>query len=108
MMNNWRMARRKFSEAWIACAVCMVQGDLSVFSLGHAITATKTGACTALAMVVANRLGFVKTPWMAIWLTGVFTAVVDFLIHRPHFPLEAITTGIGAGILAFIFSKILK
>ena len=107
-MTNWWLAKRKFSEAWIACAVCMVQGDLSVFSLGHAITASKTGACTALAIVVANQLGCVKTPWMAIWLTGVFTAIADALLHADHFTAEHIITGLGAGILAYIFSKVLK
>lgn len=107
-MTNWWLAKRKFSEAWIACAVCMVQGDLSVFSWGHAGVAAETGFCTALAMVVANQLGYIKTPWMAIWLTGVFTTLVDILVHQPHFPYEAIVTGIGAGILAYIFSKVLK
>jgi hypothetical protein len=107
-MSNWWLFKRKFTEAWIACAVAMVQGDLAVFSWGHVGVAAQTGLATGVAMVIANSLGFVKTPWMAIWLTGVLTTASDIIIHQPAFPYEAIVTGIGAGILAYIFSKVLK
>ena len=45
---------RKFSEAWTACALCMVQGNLAVFTINHALIAAKTGLIAGLLVVLTS------------------------------------------------------
>lgn len=95
----------KFSQAWIACMVCMVQGDLTVLTIEHAITASKTGTCAGFAVALCYVCN-IKSPVWLIWYTGLFTAVADFLIHPTHFGpemMEAVVTGCGAAALAWAY-----
>lgn len=95
----------KFSEAWTACALCMVQGDLTVFTLSHAITAAKTGTLTGIAFVLTSFISRINNKWGNAAVTGILTAMADIVIHPTHYGTwytESIVTGVGAGILALI------
>ena len=104
-MHAIRQWFEKFCEAWTACALCMVQGDLSVFSIDHALTASKTGSVAATAVTLCFLVR-IKSEIVLVWLTGLLTACVDIMIHPSHFGpewLESIVTGVGAMILAYVF-----
>ena len=91
-MHAIRQWFEKFCEAWTACALCMVQGDLSVFSIDHALTASKTGSVAATAFTLCI-LGRIKSEIVLVWFTGLLSAEW----------LESIVTGVGAMILAYVF-----
>ena len=83
----------------------MVQGDLTVISLSHAVTAAKTGSIAGLSFVA---LSFHKklegNIWLATWSIGVLTAAADYIVHPTHFGpelAEALCTGVAAGALGF-------
>ena len=107
MIERLKVLVEKFSQSWAACMGMMVQGDLSALTLGHAITASKVGILTGLAMLVASFLPW-NNKWLGIFLTGAFTAIADALIHAEHFPAEHLATGAGAMVLAIIFQKTFK
>ena len=107
MLERLKVLAEKFGEAWTACMVFMVQGDLSALTLNHALTASKTGILTGVAMFVASFLPW-KNKWLGIFLTGAFTAIADALIHADHFPAEHLATGVGAMVLAILFEKTFK
>ena len=94
----------RFGQAWSACMLAMVQGDVTVLTFNHAIVASKTGLLTGLAMVAAS-LYKNGNQWLGIYLTGLFTVIADFVVHPQHFPLEAVVTGLGAMALATIYDK---
>ena len=101
--------RQKFVMAWTACMLCMVQGDLTVLSLNHAITASKTGALTGLAYAIVALTGKdPKTTMLAASLTGILTMLSDLAIHPTHFGpewMEALCTGLGAATLLYIWER---
>ena len=102
---------QKFMEAWTACALAMVQGNLSVFTWKHAITAGKTGLAAATAVVITKYLAKIDNRWMIAWLTGVMTMCADFIVHPTHFGEhwhEAAVTGVGAAFLALMLSGVLN
>jgi len=107
MIERLKVLVEKFSQSWAACMVMMVQADLSVLTLGHAITASKVGILTGLAMLAASFLPW-NNKWLGIFLTGLFTALADSIIHMAKFPYEAIATGVGAMGLAILFEKVFK
>ena len=109
MNEKIQLLIRKFTEAWTACMVCMVQGDLSVLTLSHAFIASKTGLLTGIAIVVASFLPWTNK-WIGIFLTGLFTMIADIIVHPTHFGLEwteAVVTGFGAMLLALLFNRVL-
>jgi hypothetical protein len=101
--------REKFAVAWTACMLCMVQGDLTVVSLSHAITASKTGALSGVAYALVSLTGKdPKTTILAAALTGALTMVADLIAHPTHFGpewMEAFCTGIGAAVLLYIWER---
>lgn len=104
-MDKIKLGFEKFSEAWTACFLCMVQGDLSVVTLQHAFVASKVGIITAFAFLVASIISF-KSKWIAIWLTGLFTTIADLLVHPSQFGGEfgeSLVTGIIAMGIAFAY-----
>jgi hypothetical protein len=107
MIERLKVLVEKFSESWAACMCMMVQADLSALTLNHALTASKVGILTGVAMLVASFLPW-KNKWLGIFLTGLFTALADSIIHMAMFPYEAIATGVGAMVLAILFEKIFK
>ncbi len=103
-----KLLAEKFGEAWTACMVCMVQGDLTVLTLNHAITASKTGIIAGIAIVISSYWHRIDNKYGLIWATGVLTAVADIVVHPSQFGpqwAEALVTGVGAGILAWVLSK---
>ena len=104
--------REKFLQAWSACMLCMVQGDLSVLSASHALTASKTGALAgAVYCVTALGGNQPRGSWYPVWLTGVVTMVADIAAHPTHFGshwTEAFCTGAGAAGICFIWEKVKK
>lgn len=110
-MKRLDLFLRKFSEAWTACALCMVQGNLAVFTINHALTAAKTGLIAGLLVVLTSYFQRLDNKWLLAWMTGTMTTIADFVIHPTHFGdrwLEAVCTGIGAGILSIILSGVLR
>lgn len=89
----------------MACVGVMVQGDLTGLSLKHVIIASKTGFLTGLAMIIAWLICQREKKWLDISLTAAFTTIADRMAHPVGFGstwTEAIVTGLGAGILAYI------
>jgi len=108
MIKKLKLLAEKFSEAWTACMLCMVQGDLTVISLNHAITASKTGLIAGIAVVIASYYQRINNKYGLIWATGILTAIADLSVHSSHFGpdwAEAVVTGIGAGLLAWVLSR---
>ena len=105
-MEKLKLFWQRFTEAWASCLVCMVQGDLTVLSLNHALTASKTGVTAAAAYIVLSFSSrFSGSKLAAVWLISTCTMVADFFIHPTHFGpemAEAVVTGVGAGLLAYI------
>ena len=110
MINRLKLASEKFSEAFVACGLSMVQGDISVLTLNHVFVASRVGVITAIAIFLATFF-----PWeeknrniLFLYLTGLFTMFADFIVHPTHFGpewMEAVVTGLGAMIIALFFSK---
>lgn len=99
---------RKFSEAWTACMLCMVQGDLTVISLNHALTASKTGTLAGIAYVLASQTKFTGR-WLGAYLTGVLTMLADIIAHPTHFGphwAEAAVTGLVAAVICMVWDEV--
>ena len=105
-----RIILDKFLQAWSACMLCMVQGDLTVLTLNHAFTASKTGLLTGIAYWITTKIdGDQGSSWMGAWLTGLLTMISDIVTHPTHFGtnwMEAFCTGLGAFGICFIWEKI--
>ena len=88
--------------------LCMVQGDLTVLTFNHALTASKTGAIAGLAYVLTAYFTKIDNKWFAVWLTGALTMLADIVAHPTHFGanwMEAACTGLGAAILCGILER---
>lgn len=105
-----RIVLDKFLQAWSACMFCMVQGDLTVLTLGHALTASKTGLLTGIAYWVTTMFdGEEASAWKGAWLTGVLTMFADTVAHPTHFGenwMEAFCTGLGAAFICFVWERV--
>ncbi len=102
----------KFSEAWAACMICMVQGDVTVLTISHAVTASKTGALAGMGCVIASCVSSKRNKTTDALLTGAVTMAADITIHPTHFGpqlAEAALTGIVAACLCYLISvKVVK
>jgi len=110
-MNRLRKTVETFSQAWIACLLAMVQGNVLVLTVYHAKVAAKTGALTAISYFVCSFIATLDNKWANAMVVGLLTAFADILIHPTHFGPEwgeAVVTGIGAGTLAIILNKFQK
>lgn len=110
MKDKLKLFGQKFFEAWSACSLVMVQGDLTALSLKHFLIAAKTGSLTGIAFVLISLVG-VKNKYAPIWLTGILTSIADILVHPTHFGphwAEALTTGIVAAVFAYLFTRFKK
>ena len=89
----------KFGEAWVPCMVAMTQGDLSVVSWSHVVTAYYTGIRAAIAYSVCCLFLKKVNAFRSAILIGFFTFICDLVTHPTHFgPVwsEAVVTGCGA------------
>ena len=99
----------KFSQAWSACMLMMVQGDVTALSLYHAKVAAKTGSLAGIGFVIAAQFGAANNPWLSAWIIGIITMFADIFIHPTHFGpawAEAACTGLGAALLCALFDTI--
>ncbi len=96
------------AESTTACLVTMVQGNLIALTLSHLYIAAQTGIVAgviASAIFLTVRSG---KRWIIAVMLGVATAVVDYFVHPGMFgpaAMEAIVTGIGAGLLSYILGS---
>ncbi len=104
MLEKIKQSFEKFVEAFTACGLAMVQGDVTILSLQHFITAGKVGVLTSIAYFVTLKLN-IKFKYASIWLTGVLVTLADYLIHAPGFPMESLATGAGAMSIAYIYER---
>lgn len=105
-----RSFSKSFSEAWTACSLMMVQGDLSVFTAHHAVVAAKTGVTAGIGVVIVSSFMSKPNKWALAWVTGFLTMLADVFNHPTHFGawwMESAATGLGAGVLAIVFSTVL-
>lgn len=101
-----KQAAKTFSQAWTACAIVMVGGDFSVFSIDHAGVAAATGAYATFGLLLAIYLKPNSSKWFIAWVTGVVTMFADRLVHPSHYEgnmSEAFYTGLLAFFLCMVF-----
>lgn len=101
---------QKFGEAWTACMLAMVQGDVTVLTLKHAFVASKTGTLTGIVVLITSVCTKLDNKYMTAWLTGIATMVGDIIVHPTHFGAhwhESAVTGVGAGLLALTMAYII-
>lgn len=100
-----------FAKVTPACLMMMVQGNLTALALAHWLVAMKTGAITGLILVLFSFWNKTKeitsNNYSMAGLVAFATMIVDFSMHPTHFGgeyTEAITTGVGAGLLWLVVS----
>lgn len=101
---------QKASESFTACSIAMVGGDLTVFSIKHALTAAKTGSIAATVYVISAGLFGVQNRFAQAWLIAMVTMCVDMVVHSTHYGnnyTEALYTGLGAGFIALMMSGVI-
>ena len=111
MVRKLKKTGETFAQAWIACLLTMVQGDITVLSLYHAKVAAETGALTAVAYFMCSFFSSLDNKWANAMVVGFLTILADFIVHPTHFGsewTEAVVTGLGAGTLAIILHKFKK
>lgn len=109
LRSAFRRSSRAFPEAFISCATMMVQGNFLAFTFAHAGVAATTAFYSFFGVLIMLIIWPTCGKWGRIWGVGIFTCFADMLIHPSHFgdaSTEAIMTGIGAFILAMLFSRI--
>lgn len=108
-MEKFKLALQKFGEAWTACSIMMVQGDFTVFTIKHGLTAAKTGSIAAILLVFTSYFVALQNRFVMAWMTGVMVSLADIVIHQTHFGMhwhEAVLTGLGAAMLSgFLYRK---
>jgi len=100
----------KFGQAFTACLLAMVQGDITVLTLKHAMVAGKTGALTGVAFILASLFKFTSR-YFLIFLTGLLTAIADYITHPTHYGpafMEAVVTGAVAMLIAYAYEHFYK
>lgn len=110
-MDAVKTFSKRFGEAWTACSLAMVQGDLTVFTAGHALTAAKTGTASGLGFVLATSVFRAESAVLAAWIAGILTMLADIMVHPTHFGgawTEAAVTGLGAAVLCLTVERLLK
>jgi len=69
MKERLELFLRKFSEAWIACSLAMVRGDLSVFTVKHALIAAETGLIAGILIIFTSFFQKLNNKWLLAWMT---------------------------------------
>ena len=105
-MNRVKLFLNKFSLAWIACMICMVQGNLSVLNLDHAKIAAKTGSLTGIIVVLMSLVPLQFKYKLPIFMfIGCF--IGDLITHDTHYGYwwtEAAITALVASSLSYIIA----
>jgi len=114
MKDKFKILWRRIVEATSSCLIMMTQGNVLAITIGHWLTALKTGFLTGIMAVAVAIFGNQKmqdNKFVVAGITGFLTAIADLVIHPSHFGganTEAIVTGIGAGLLCLALSQIGK
>jgi len=94
---------QQFENSFFACMFWMTQGNLSLSTPAHWITATKTGlgAATVLQIMlqVPRLSALMRGRWRAFVVTSLVVSSVDLCSHPGHFGgpfAEALLTGMSA------------
>lgn len=112
MKDKLKVLWRRVVEATSSCLMMMTKGKILAITIGHWITALKTGFLTGIMAVAVAVFGNQKmqdNKFVVAGITGFLTAIADFFIHPSHYSgphTEAIVTGIGAGLLCLALSNI--
>ena len=120
VFKYFRLLGRKFLESWTSCIVMLSNGDLTGISHQHLIGASKTGAFTGVAMVIAylsfrRKLDTIYIKYLAIILTGVFACLGEHIARLTDTSAwpdgvdlqKSFLVGLGAAFIAFITEKYL-
>ncbi|NDB60951.1 hypothetical protein EB001_21275 [bacterium] len=105
---------RRIVEATSSCLIMMTQGNVLAITIGHWITALKTGFLTgimAIAVAIFGNKEMQENKYVVAGITGFLTAIADLFVHPSHYGgvhTEAVITGIGAGLLCIALSNIGK
>ena len=114
MKEKLKIFWRRIVEATSSCLMMMTQGKILAITIGHWVTALKTGFLTGIMAVAVAIFGNQKmqdNKFVISGITGFLTAIADLIVHPSHFGgpnTEAIVTGIGAGLLCLALSQIGK
>ena len=114
MKDKLHILWRRIVEATSSCLIMMTQGNVLAITIGHWLTALKTGFLTGIMAVAVAVFGNQKmqdNKFVISGITGFLTAIADLIVHPSHFGgpnTEAIVTGIGAGLLCLALSQIGK
>ncbi len=99
------------SESTAACMLAMVQGNILALTIGHVMIALQTGLIAGSIAFALSMVARAKKVWVTPLLLGVSTAAVDYFVHPSNFgaaATEALVTGLVAGVLAFLFTSVVK
>ena len=97
-------------EAGAACLFTMVQGNLLALGLTHWVIASQTGIAAGLLASLAILLMRTRSRLMISGTLALVTALVDYVVHPGGFGpvmMEAVVTGLAAGLLSFAFGGLL-
>jgi len=114
MKEKFKVLWKRIIEATSSCLIMMTQGNLLAITIGHWITALKTGFLTGIMAVAVAVFGNKKmqdNKFVVAGVTGFLTAIADLFVHPSHYSgvhTEAVITGIGAGLLCLALSNIGK
>lgn len=114
MLDKLKLFWKRLSESATSCLVTMVQGNVLALTVGHWLTALKTGFMSSALYVFISffmKQDLQENKYAVAGTIGFLTAVADMFIHPSHFggaSTEAIVTGIGAGLLCLILTKVVK
>ena len=112
MVELVKVFGKRLGESASSCALIMTQGNVAALSLPHWLVALQTGMIAAIATVADIIYGnktWTENKYAMAGIIGFFTAVADMFVHPSGFggpTTEAIVTGIGAGILCLVMSKV--
>ena len=98
-------------EAGAACIVMMVQGNLLVLTAGHWLIASQTGLIAGTFASLAFFIFRTSQRWRVALGLGALTTVADLFVHGGALLdglLEAVLTGIGAGLLSLLVGRVLS
>jgi hypothetical protein len=111
-INSVKFYIEKFLQAFTACGLSMVQGDISVLTLKHILVASKTGSLTVIAFYITSLINWrYNSKILPIYLLGLFTVISDLIVHPTHFGpayAEALVTGAVAMLICFIYERTLN
>ena len=111
-MDKLNIFLKRLSESTTSCMVMMTQGNLLAITVYHWQKALQVGliaSVATLAVVIYGNKDWADNKFAMAGIIGFFTAVADMMTHPTHFggpSTEAIVTGIGAGLLCLVMSKI--